>query len=62
MLTRSTTTSTIERTGARRRQRRRAAAAVRPFCSTNGCASFLDVDEATGRASCPICGFSRRVS
>jgi hypothetical protein len=33
----------------------------RLFCSTNGCASFLQFDQATGVATCPVCGLQRRV-
>jgi DNA-directed RNA polymerase subunit RPC12/RpoP len=61
MLSRSITTTTVERAGASRRQRRRSVAARRPYCGTNGCASFLELDEATGTASCPVCGFRRQV-
>jgi hypothetical protein len=42
-----------------RRLRRRAATA-RPYCSTNGCTSYLTVDPATGVAHCEICGYTRR--
>jgi hypothetical protein len=46
-----------------RRLRRRAAAAHpnAPFCRTNGCASFLDVDQTSGVATCAICGSTQRV-
>jgi hypothetical protein len=60
MLSRTLTTSVVDRAGARRRQRRRASASRRPYCATNGCASFLDVDPATGIGRCPICGYTRR--
>jgi hypothetical protein len=43
-----------------RRLRRRAGIA-RLYCRTNGCASFLEVDESTRRATCPICGYTRRL-
>ncbi len=45
-----------------RRLRRRAstATAMRPYCGTNGCASFLETDPESGIARCPICGFTRR--
>jgi hypothetical protein len=33
----------------------------RLYCSTNGCASFLQLDQATGIATCPVCGLQRRV-
>ena len=61
MLSRSITTSVVGRAGAIRRQRRRSAAARLPYCATNGCASFLEVDPATGVATCPICGYTRRL-
>lgn len=62
MLSRSMTQSTSARAGAIRRMRRRttAAATDRIFCSTNGCASFLEPDPSTGVATCPICGYRRR--
>jgi hypothetical protein len=31
----------------------------RLFCGTNGCASLLDLDPETGKATCHICGFVR---
>ncbi len=46
-----------------RRMRRRTHAANtggRLFCGTNGCASFLEIDQETGVATCHICGFVRR--
>jgi hypothetical protein len=61
MLSRSITTTTVGRAGAMRRQRRRSAAARRPYCATNGCTSFLEVDPGTGIAACPICGYRRRM-
>ena len=66
MLSRTMTHSTSARAGAIRRMRRRSRAASpgdgRIFCSTNGCASFLEPDPRTGVATCPICGFRRRTS
>lgn len=59
MLSRTLTTTVVDHAGARRRQRRRAMAR-RPYCATNGCASFLDVDAEAGVARCPICGYTRR--
>jgi hypothetical protein len=61
MLSRSITTSVVGRAGAIRRQRRRHATASRLYCATNGCASFLELDEATGVARCPICDYTRRL-
>ncbi len=48
-----------------RRMRRRSHAATPAnglFCGTNGCASLLDLDGETGKATCHICGFVRRVN
>jgi hypothetical protein len=56
------TTAVAGRTSSMRRLRRRAsAAASRPYCRTNGCASFLDVDEKAAIAHCAICGYTRRL-
>lgn len=47
-----------------RRMRRRSTAASansRLFCGTNGCPSFLEFDPETGKATCNICGFVRRL-
>jgi hypothetical protein len=58
-----TTTALPQRQMASRRLRRRTNAAnAYLFCSTNGCPSFLELDPATGLATCPICGLVRRVS
>jgi hypothetical protein len=59
MMTRSTTTAVVGRASSIRRLRRRAQADRRQYCSTNGCASFLSLDPATGRVVCAICGYSR---
>ena len=64
MMSRSTTSSVTGRASAMRRMRRRTHAVTttgRLFCGTNGCASFLDLDPETGRATCHICGYVRRV-
>ncbi len=64
MMTRTATTTYAGRASNMRRLRRRAALAdpaIRPYCRTNGCASFLDVDTERGVASCPVCGFTRRL-
>ena len=45
------------RSRAQRRLRR--AAAYRLFCSTNGCATFLEPDISGRRAVCPVCGLER---
>jgi hypothetical protein len=56
----ATPSGVSQRASAMRRQRRRANAA-RLFCGTNGCASFLELDSATGIATCHICGYTRRL-
>jgi hypothetical protein len=43
-----------------RRMRRRTMQTNRPYCRTNGCASFLEIDPETGVGSCPICGYTLR--
>jgi hypothetical protein len=49
------------RAAADRRRHRRSLADPRLYCTTNGCASFLDLDPATGVATCAICSFERRL-
>jgi hypothetical protein len=44
-----------------RRLRRRASTATRPYCSTNGCTSFLVVDADASVATCPVCGYTRQL-
>jgi len=61
MLSRTFHASTIGRAASMRRLRRRSAANGRLFCSTNGCASFLEIQVEAGVARCPVCGFSRRL-
>ena len=60
MMSRTTTASVAGRSVAMRRMRRRSYAAGRPYCSTNGCTSYLEVDPVTKIATCPICGYTRR--
>lgn len=63
MMTRSATSTFAGRSSSMRRLRRRATqstAAGRQFCRTNGCASFLEIDPATGIGACPICGYVAR--
>ena len=60
VLSRTTTASLAGRSSSMRRQRRRVMHSNRPYCRTNGCASFLEVDPITGTASCPICGYMLR--
>jgi hypothetical protein len=65
MLTRSMNSSTAlgQRAVAQRRLRRSAAdraAGRRLLCTTNGCATYMALDEA-GTLSCPICGSRRQL-
>ena len=46
----------------RRLRRRTSATSGRLFCSTNGCASFLEIDVDGHQATCPVCGFRRRLN
>lgn len=61
MLTRATTNAVAYRASSIRRMRRRAVAATRLYCSTNGCTSYLVLDEQSGVARCEICGYSRTI-
>ena len=61
MLTRATTNAVAHRASSMRRMRRRAVAMTRLYCATNGCTSFLVVDEDGGTAHCEICGYTRRL-
>jgi hypothetical protein len=65
MMSRSATATYAGRASSMRRLRRRAtshaaASATRPYCRTNGCASFLEIDATRGVATCPVCGYTRR--
>jgi hypothetical protein len=62
MLSRTLHTSVVERSASMRRQRRRVSSGHRLLCSTNGCATLLELDLARGLASCPVCGFRRRLN
>ena len=61
MLTRATTNAVAYRQSSMRRMRRRAHASSRLYCATNGCTSFLVIDEQTAIAHCEICGYSRKI-
>jgi hypothetical protein len=61
MLTRATTNAVAHRASSMRRMRRRAVAANRLYCSTNGCTSFLVIDDTGSTATCEICGYTRRL-
>jgi hypothetical protein len=43
------------------RRMRRRSMALRLYCRTNGCTSFLELHPEGGIASCPVCGYSRRI-
>lgn len=45
-----------------RRRHRRLLGDTRLYCGTNGCPTTLNLDARAGVASCPICGFRRRVA
>jgi hypothetical protein len=45
-----------------RRRQRRIASDSRIYCATNGCTTHLVLDTRSGVATCPICGFERRLS
>ena len=63
MMSRNATASYAGRASSMRRLRRRsstAQASGRPFCRTNGCPSFLEIDPGTGIATCPVCGATQR--
>ena len=63
MLSRATTNAVAYRSSSMRRMRRRAVnATTRLYCSTNGCTSFLVIDETAGVAHCEICGYTRRLN
>jgi hypothetical protein len=63
MMSRTTTASVAGRSSSMRRMRRRAssAASMRPFCRTNGCPTYLEVDADRGIATCPICQATQRL-
>jgi hypothetical protein len=46
----------------RRLRRRTTSTPGRLFCSTNGCASFLEIDVDGHQATCPVCGYRRQLS
>ena len=62
MLSRSLHTSTIGRSASMRRLRRRQAGAVRLYCATNGCTSFLEIDVEGQVAICPVCAYRRNLN
>jgi hypothetical protein len=60
MLTRTYQSSIVGRSAAIRRQRRRSLS-IRLYCRTNGCATILELHPEGGIATCPVCGFTRRL-
>ena len=62
MLSRSATNAVATRASSMRRMRRRVVNANRLYCGTNGCASFLVVNEAGTLARCEICGYTRKLN
>ena len=60
MLSRTYHSSLAGRSASIRRMRRRNLN-IKLYCRTNGCASILEVQPEGGIASCPICGYSRRI-
>ena len=43
------------------RRMRRRSISKRLYCRTNGCTSFLELHPEGGIATCPVCGYSRRL-
>jgi len=60
MLSRTHQSSMNGRSASMRRMRRRSLA-IRLYCRTNGCTSFLELHPELGTATCPVCGYSRRL-
>ena len=61
MLSRATTNAVAHRASSMRRMRRRAVHSNKLYCATNGCTSYLVLDELGGIAHCEICGYTRRL-
>ena len=62
MLSRTLHTSVTGRSASMRRLRRRSTSSQRLLCSTNGCATFLELNLDRGQATCPVCGYRRRLN
>jgi len=43
------------------RRMRRRSLAIRLYCRTNGCTSFLELHPERGIAVCPVCNYTRRL-
>jgi hypothetical protein len=61
MLSRSYQSSMNGRSASMRRMRRRSMS-TRLYCRTNGCTSFLELLPERGIATCPVCGYTRRLN
>jgi hypothetical protein len=61
MLSRTHHASVAARAASMRRLRRRTTSTNHLYCRTNGCASFLDLNVESGIATCPVCGYIRRL-
>jgi hypothetical protein len=62
MLSRTYQSSIVGRSASIRRQRRRSIASTRLYCRTNGCTSFLELHPEGGIATCPVCGYTKRLN
>ena len=62
MLSRTYQASFAGRSASMRRLRRRSTSSQRLLCSTNGCATFLELNLDRGQATCPVCGYRRRLN
>lgn len=62
MLSRATTNAVAHRASSMRRMRRRASTATKLYCATNGCTSYLVVDDFGQVAYCEICGYTRKLN
>jgi hypothetical protein len=61
MQTRTHSHATAFGRAASARRRIRRSSVNRLFCSTNGCATLMQLDAAGGQAVCPICGARRLI-
>jgi hypothetical protein len=61
MLSRTYQSSMSGRSASMRRMRRRSMA-LRLYCQTNGCTSFLELRPERGIAVCPVCGYTRHLN
>ena len=62
MQARSHTTHNFSQHASARRRIRRTSAGYRLFCTTNGCATYMQPDPAGMSAICPICGARRTLA